>query len=168
MHPYHAAREVVGTLDADSVGIFDGGEVSGWVSLFALPQRRGGWFGLGMLGGLGVGPGFAIGAAVARPGERIVLFAGDGAIGFHIGELDTMVRQDLPITVVVFNNEGWGMSLHGQQAIYGEGTRVVVDLPGTRYDRIAQAFGMAAERIEDPHGIAPAMERGPARRAGRR
>ncbi|HXY27685.1 MAG TPA: thiamine pyrophosphate-binding protein [Acidimicrobiales bacterium] len=159
LHPYHAARAAVSTLDADSVGIFDGGEVSGWVSLFARAQRRGSWFGLGMLGGLGVGPGFAIGAAVGRPGERIVLFAGDGALGFHIGELDTMVRHDLPITVVVFNNEGWGMSLHGQQAIYGEDTRVVVDLLGTRYDRIAQAFGMAAERIEDPEAIGAAMER---------
>ena len=54
-------------LDSDGIGIFDGGEMSGWVSLFAASRRPGSWFGLGAMGGLGVGPGFAIGAATARP-----------------------------------------------------------------------------------------------------
>lgn len=159
MHPYIAAREVVSSLDADSVGIFDGGEVAGWVSMFAKAHKPRSWFGLGMMGGLGVGPGFAIGAAVARPGERVVLMSGDGAIGFHLQELDTMCRHELPVTVVVFNNLGWGMSLHGQQALYGSSTRVVVDLPDIRYDRLGEAFGLHSERLERPDQIEAAMER---------
>jgi acetolactate synthase-1/2/3 large subunit len=51
------------------------------------------------------------------------------------------------------------MSLHGQQALYGEATRVLVDLPDTRYDRIAESFGLHAERIGKPEEIGPAMRR---------
>jgi acetolactate synthase-1/2/3 large subunit len=164
MHPWIAAREVTRALDSDGIGIFDGGELAGWVSLFAAGRRPGSWFGLGAMGGLGVGPGFAIGAATARPDARTVLMSGDGAIGFHLQELNTMARHRLPITVVVFNNMGWGMSLHGQQALYGEATRVAVDLPDTRYDRIAESFGLYAERVAKPEEIGAAMAR--ARAAG--
>jgi acetolactate synthase-1/2/3 large subunit len=87
------------------------------------------------------------------------LLSGDGALGFHLPEFDTMVRHKLPITTIVFNNQVWGMSLHGQQALYGTDTRVVVDLPDTRYDRIAAAFGLYAERVEQPEEIGPAMRR---------
>jgi acetolactate synthase I/II/III large subunit len=164
MHPWIAAREVTRALDSDGTAIYDGGEMSGWVSMFAVGSRPGSWFGLGAMGGLGVGPGFAIGAATARPDVRTILMSGDGAIGFHLQELNTMVRHRLPVTIVVFNNIGWGMSLHGQQALYGEATRVAVDLPDTRYDQIAESFGLYGERVGKPEEIGAAMAR--ARAAG--
>jgi len=159
LHPYFAAKAVMDAVGTDTVTIYDGGEVSAWMAFFARGHRPGSWFGCGMMGGLGVGPGFAIGAQVARPDSRVVLVSGDGAIGFHLPEFDTMLRHGLPVTTVVFNNLGWGMSLHGQQAIYGQETRVVVDLPDTRYDRIAAAFGLYAERVERLEDIGPAMQR---------
>jgi acetolactate synthase I/II/III large subunit len=159
MHPYFAAKAVVEALDTETIAIYDGGELSAWMSFFARAHRPRSWFGLGMMGGLGVGPGFAIGAQVARPESRVVLLSGDGALGFHLPEFNTMVRHKLPITTIVFNNQGWGMSLHGQQALYGTDTRVIVDLPDTRYDQIAAAFGLYAERVERPEEIGPAMRR---------
>lgn len=159
MHPYFAAKAVVEALDTETIAIYDGGELSAWMSFFARAHRPRSWFGLGMMGGLGVGPGFAIGAQVARPESRVVLLSGDGALGFHLSEFNTMVRHKLPITTIVFNNQGWGMSLHGQQALYGTDTRVIVDLPDTRYDQIAAAFGLYAERVERPEEIGPAMRR---------
>jgi acetolactate synthase-1/2/3 large subunit len=159
LHPYFAARAVMDSLGPDTVTVYDGGEVSAWMAFFARAHRPGSWFGCGLMGGLGIGPGFAIGAQVARPDSRVVLVSGDGAIGFNLPEFNTMVRHNLPITTVVFNNLGWGMSLHGQQAIYGVDTRVVVDLPDTRYDRIAAAFGLYAERVERLEDIGPAMQR---------
>ncbi|MCU0270220.1 MAG: thiamine pyrophosphate-binding protein [Acidimicrobiales bacterium] len=159
IHPYVAAREVAAAIGPDPTVVFDGGESSGWINFFARARRPGRWVGIGYLGGLGVGPGFAIGAQVAHPGERVVLVSGDGALGFNLPELDTMLRHELPIVTVVFNNTGWGMSLHGQQLVFGEKTHVVVDLPDTRYDRIAEGFGAHGERVERPEDIAPAIER---------
>lgn len=159
LHPYHAAREVVKSLGDDSVLIYDGGEASGWVNFFASAHTPRSWFGLGQMGGLGVGQGFAIGAQTARPDSRVVLTTGDGAIGFHLQEFDTMVRHCLPITTVVMNNASWGMSMHGQNTIYGPSTRVAVDLPDTRYDRIAETMGLYGERVTALEEIGPAMER---------
>jgi acetolactate synthase-1/2/3 large subunit len=159
MHPYFAAKAVMDSLGPDTVTVYDGGEVSAWMAFFARAHRPRSWFGCGMMGGLGIGPGFAIGAQTARPGSRVVLVSGDGALGFNLPEFDTMVRHRLPITTVVFNNMGWGMSLHGQQALYDADTRVLVDLPDTRYDRIAASFGLYAERVEQPEDIGPAMQR---------
>jgi len=159
IHPYVAAREVAAALGDETVVVYDGGESSGWINFFARAAERSSWFGIGYLGGLGVGPGFAMGAQVAFPERRVVSVSGDGALGFNLAEFDSMVRHGLPVVTVVFNNQGWGMSLHGQQAIYGEETRVVVDLPETRYDRIAESFGLYGERASTPEEIGPAIER---------
>ncbi|WP_238428097.1 thiamine pyrophosphate-binding protein [Frankia nepalensis] len=165
LHPYHVARELTGALEDDAVVVFDGGETAGWISFFARAHRPRSWFGLGMMGGLGVGQGFAIGAQCARPGAQVVLVTGDGGVGFHLQEFDTMARHQLPVTTVVYNNLSWGMSLHGQQAIYGEKTSVAVELPDTRYDHIAAAMGLHAERVTDLDQVGPALRR--ARESGR-
>lgn len=159
LHPYWAARAVVEALPPDAVVIFDGGETAAWLSFFAGRAQPRSWFGLGAMGGLGVGQGMAIGAQVARPAQRVVLITGDGAVGFHLQEFDTMVRHRLPIITVVMNNGCWGMSEHGQDALYGEGTAVAVKLPDTRYDLIAKAFGCQGDHVTTVDDIAPALER---------
>jgi thiamine pyrophosphate-dependent acetolactate synthase large subunit-like protein len=53
---------------------------------------------------IGLGLGMALGAALARPDERCVLFVGDGGLAMSLQELETLVREDIPLTVVVMNN----------------------------------------------------------------
>ena len=113
----------------------------------------------GYLGCLGVSPGFAIGAQIAAPSRRVVLIAGDGGIGFHIQELDTMVRHKLPVVSIVFNNGIWGMSRNGQQIMYGSNYTSITTLSGTRYAAIAEAFGCTSEVVRRFDDIAPALER---------
>jgi len=159
IHPAVAAAEIWKALDDSDVVVSDGGESSGWISAGARARLPGDYQGIGTLGGLGIGTGFSIGLAYARPGQRVVAVTGDGALGFHIQEWDTMLRHRLPVTTVVMNNLGWGMSFHGQDAIYGDGNRVVSDLPDTRYDKIAAGFGLHAERVARVEDIGPALRR---------
>ncbi len=58
-------------------------------------------------GNIGYGVGYAIAAALARPGSHVVWAVGDGSFGFHAMELDTAARFGLPIVTVVMNNQGW-------------------------------------------------------------
>ena len=67
--------------------------------------------------------------------------------------------QNLPIVVVVNNDQQWGMSAHGQDLIYGEDQRVVTDLAPTRYDLAAEGFGCHAEHVVDPADLVPALKR---------
>ena len=70
-----------------------------------------------------------------------------------------MVRHDLSIVSVVYNNVSWGMSLHGQEAMFGRGSGVISRLRDTDYERVALAFGADGERVRDFEAIQPAVRR---------
>ena len=70
-----------------------------------------------------------------------------------------MVRHRLPIVNVVLNNEVWGMSIHGQQIMFGENYSLISKIAGTNYADVARAFGCHSERVTRYADIAPAMRR---------
>lgn len=162
IHPYLAAKAAVETAErvaGDPIFVLDGGEAASWAEYHIRARRPGSILGHGYLGCLGIGPGMAMGAQRAFPDRRVVQFTGDGAIGFHIQEFDSMVRHGLPIVTVILNNLVWGMSLHGQDVMYGSNRRAITELRDTSYDGVAQAFGCHAERVERLADLPAAMER---------
>ena len=159
LHPFHAAKELFAAVGQDAIITVDGGESGAWASMFYRSAAPGGVLTNGYLGALGCGFGFAIGTQVAHPERRVVQVVGDGAAGFHLQELDTMVRHGLPIVTVVFNNTVWGMSIHGQEMVFGAGAGVISKLADTDYDRVAVAFGGYGERVRNFEDISGAVER---------
>ncbi|MFC9357893.1 thiamine pyrophosphate-binding protein [Rhodococcus sp. NPDC057014] len=146
-------------LPADTVLVADGGETPSWLDAAATSDTAGQWFGHGYLGIMGEGMPLAIGAQIAYPDKRVVVWVGDGAVGFNFAEFDTMVRHNLPIVVVVNNDRQWTMSAHGQELLWGSTPRLAVDLRDTRYDIAASGFGAHAEYVEKLDELAPALER---------
>ncbi len=165
IHPFHAARAVAEALDPQTAIAYDGGEAPAWFQPFGRSPGPGLYIGNGYLGTLGVGQGYAIGLARARPGKPVAIIAGDGAVGFHIAEFDTMARHGLPILTVVFNNAAWGMSQHGQELVFGRQKLTAVKLAASAYNKVAEGFGCAGEEITRFEDIAPAVRR--AQRSGR-
>ena len=159
LHPFHATIALVDALGPDTIYALDGGEMGAWLGMVARSTVPGGVMRSGYLGTLGHSFGFAIGAQVAHPDRRVVQIAGDGAFGFHLQQVDTMVRHDLPIVSVVYNNVSWGMSLHGQEAMFGRGSGMISRLRDTDYDRVAIALGASGERVGDFEAIRPAVRR---------
>jgi acetolactate synthase-1/2/3 large subunit len=159
MHPYHAVKAVLDALPPEVVIVSDGGETGNWVGDFGRSSGPGQFLRCGYLGCLGVAPGFAIGAARARPDRPVICFTGDGAAGFNIQEFDTMVRHDLPILTVILNNAAWGMSRNAQLLLYGANREVIVSLASTDYDIVAKGFGLSGIRIDDPEEIGPSVKR---------
>jgi acetolactate synthase I/II/III large subunit len=159
LHPYHAAREALLGAGRDAVVVLDGGEAPLWaqMSVDAVAPHR--VLNLGYMGFLGIGQGFAVGAQIAKPHRRVLQVTGDGAYGFHIQELETMVRHGLPVVTVVLNNACWGMSIHGQEAVYGGGNDVITRLADTDYHEVARAFGGYGERVTELDQVRPAVER---------
>ena len=158
LHPYHATKAAMDALNEDTVVCFDGGESAGWAAVTARSAGPGLCMANGYLGCLGVSPGFAIGAAIANPGKSVAIFSGDGAFGFNLQELDTMVRHDLPIVAIVLNNACWAISKTGQDIVFGENRRSIVKLNSTSYDQVAVAFGGAGETITSYERINPAIK----------
>ena len=158
IHPLRLAAVVRDALDpGDSVAL-DGGELGQWTR-WAIGSPPFVTIGNGKLGGIGCGIPFAIAAKVARPAHRSVAFVGDGTFGFHGLELDTAVRFNLPLVVVVGNDAGWAAERHRQREVYGPDRVVAADLLPTRYDRVAEALGCHGEHVTTVDQLRPALDR---------
>ncbi len=158
IHQSRLAREVANHIAGDGIIVADGGETSLWMAEQAIVLNAGDWLSHGYLGCLGVGIPFALAAKVAHPEKRVVAVIGDGSAGLNIAEFDTAVRHNIPIVVVVNNDQGWGMIRHGQRARYGADHVVGAELGFTRYDLVAQGFGAGSELVTSAACIGPALE----------
>ena len=138
--------------------IGDGGDFVSYAGKFVEPARRGCWLDPGPFGCLGAGLGAAIAARIARPSSQVVLLLGDGAAGFSLLDVDTLIRHDLPVVMICGNNSAWGLEKAPMQMLYGYD--VAADLgPRTRYDDVVRALGGGGETVTDPRGIGPALDR---------
>ena len=156
--PSRIYGELAKRLARDAVVICDGGDFASYAGKFVEVFEPGCWLDTGPYGCLGNGPGYAIAARVARPSSQIALLLGDGAAGFSLMDVDSMVRHRLPVVIIVGNNGMWGLEKHPMQAIYG--WDVACDLqPGCRYDEVVRALGGAGELVTDPEQIGPALDR---------
>ena len=107
-------------------------------------------------GALGFSLPAAIGAAYGAPSSKIVAVMGDGSFGFAVGELETAVRKNLPITFVVFSNASYGWIKASQKSGYGK-RYFSVDFTRSDHARIAEAFGLKAWTVRDPAEMDSAM-----------
>jgi acetolactate synthase-1/2/3 large subunit len=158
IHPARVYGELARVLADDAVVIGDGGDFVSFAGRFVEPARPGGWLDPGPYGCLGTGLGYAIAARLARPSAQVVLLLGDGAAGFSLMDVDTLVRHRLPVVMVCGNNGIWGLEKHPMRMLYGYD--VAADLqPRCRYDRVAEALGGAGELVTTPAELGPALGR---------
>jgi acetolactate synthase-1/2/3 large subunit len=159
IHPNWLLAELREHMPQDSVVVVDGGDFLSFARV-ALPATT--YLDPGPLGCIGVGTPFGIAASLACPGKTVVVATGDGAFGFNAMELDTAVRHHAPVLIVVANNGAWQIEVHDQEETHG---RVVgTQLQFADYAAMARAFGMHAERVEDPELLTSAIERALSRR----
>jgi acetolactate synthase-1/2/3 large subunit len=158
MHPYHLAH-MLGKHMQDGVLVADGGETFVWAELALTATRPGRYLGHGYLGCLGIGIPFGLAAALAHPNERVLVLTGDGSVGLNFSEFDTAVRHNLPVVVVVNNDQAWGMCKHEQELRFGKDRVIGTALPLTHYEKAAEAFGVHAEFVERHEDVIPAVER---------
>ena len=106
-NPLRVCAELGKRLGPNDIVIGDGGDfvaTAAYVLKLEWPQL---WMDPGPLGTLGVGPGYAMAAKLARPDANVVLVYGDGSFGLHGIEFEAMVRQDIPVVAVIGNDAGW-------------------------------------------------------------
>lgn len=158
-HPLRLCAEVDRFLGEEGILISDGGDTQAWMPMVRRFHREGAYMDTGLFGCLGIGIPFALAAKALRPEETVVVFHGDGSMGFNMMEFDTAVRHRLPIIVVVNNDQAWGMIKHGNELTFGRDNRQGSELGLVRYDRIAEAMGGYGELVRDPAHIAGALAR---------
>ena len=156
--PTRIYGELRARLDRDAVVVCDGGDFVSYAGKYIDSYEPGCWMDPGPYGCLGTGMGYAIAARVTHPDRQVVVLLGDGAAGFSLMDVDTLVRHELPVVMVMGNNGIWGLEKHPMQMLYGYD--VAADLqPGCRYDQVVTALGGAGEVVERAEAIVPALDR---------
>lgn len=157
IHPARIYGELIPRLADDAVVIGDGGDFVSFAGRYVEPRRPGHWLDPGPYGCLGTGPGYAMAARLAHPSSQVVLLLGDGAAGFSLMDVDSLVRHDLPVVIVIGNNAGWNLEKHPMRFLYGYD--VAADLHPTPYDEVVRALGGAGETVTRPSDIGVALDR---------
>ena len=152
-------------LDRDAIVIGDGGDFVSYAGKYVDSYEPGTFLDPGPYGCLGMGPGYALAAGLAHPDRQVVLLLGDGAIGFALGDFETLVRHGVNVVAIVGNNGIWGLEKHPMQALFGYD--VVAELsPGIRYDQVVDR-ARRPRRARDRAGARSApRSTAPSRRTG--
>ncbi|NYV77569.1 thiamine pyrophosphate-dependent enzyme, partial [Streptomyces sp. UH6] len=107
-------------------------------------------------GGIGQGLGMGIGAALAHPERPTVVIAGDGGLAVHLGELLTLAQERPRLTLVVFNDGGYGVLRNMQDAHFDR--RSGVDLATPDFALLARAAGLPYARIASEANAGPVIK----------
>ncbi|MBK8741027.1 MAG: thiamine pyrophosphate-binding protein [Betaproteobacteria bacterium] len=139
----------------NAIFVADGGDFVGTASYILRPRGPLTWLDPGAFGTLGVGAGFALGAAVVRPESEVWLIWGDGACGYGLAEFDTFVRHGIPVIAVVGNDAGWTQIAREQVKMLGDDVGTV--LARTAYHEVVQGFGAAGVEIRRAADVAAGL-----------
>ena len=145
----------------DAVTVLDGGNTTLWgVAFNQIYEPRSFLYSVKM-GYLGTGVPFAIGAKLASPERMVYCITGDGAVGFNIMEMETALRENAQIIVLVAVDNGWGMerSAHNFGGVPPEQQQGVNISGEMRYDLIAQGMGCYGEKVDSVDQLPAALQR---------
>jgi acetolactate synthase-1/2/3 large subunit len=157
IHPARIYGDLLPRLTDDAIVIGDGGDFVSFAGKYVEPSQPGRWLDPGPYGCLGTGPGYALAAGLVHPQSPVFLLLGDGALGFSLADIDSLVRHRVPVVMIVGNNAGWALEKHPMRFFMGYD--VIADLAPTRYDDICIALGGGGETVTHAAEIGPAIDR---------
>jgi acetolactate synthase-1/2/3 large subunit len=149
--------EVSAALPDDAILVADTGYSAIWTCTHV--EMSAGQTYLRAAGSLGWSFPAALGAKCAAPDRPVVCFNGDGAFYYHLSEIETALRYDLPVTVVVNNNSGFGQDACNMVArgMPLPQVRELAAFRSTDFAAIARSFGANGIRVTDPAELAAAL-----------
>jgi thiamine pyrophosphate-dependent acetolactate synthase large subunit-like protein len=157
VNPLRLCKEIDAALPDDSVLVADGGDFVGTASYVVRPRGPLRWLDPGAFGTLGVGGGFAIGAARARPSAQVWILYGDGSLGYSLIEFDSYVRHGLAPIAIIGNDACWAQIAREQVKMLKDD--VGVRLARTDYHLAAAGLGAEGLVITRDDEIAPTLAR---------
>jgi acetolactate synthase-like protein len=137
--PVHLFARLEQAMADDAVLVVDGGDFVATASYIVRPRAPLAWLDPGVFGTLGVGGGFALGAALVRPGKEVWLLWGDGSSAYSLAEMDTYVRHGVAPIAIIGNDASWAQIAREQVEVLG--TTLGCDLRRTDYHKVAEGYG---------------------------
>jgi acetolactate synthase-1/2/3 large subunit len=163
MRPEAVMAAIEAQMADDAVLVADTGYAAAWAGALAEVRVAGRNF-LRADGSLGWAFPASLGAQLAAPDKQVICITGDGGFGYHIGDLETALRLDLPVVVIVLNNQTLAFEAHVQTLLYEKMVAEVDDFHDVDYGQVARAFGARGFRVRTAAEFSRALAQGLERR----
>jgi len=159
IRPERFVAEIQKVLPLDALVITDPGTPTPYMAAYyRLPTAGRVFVAPRAHGALGYALPAVVGAHFARPGCKVVGIMGDGSFAISAGELETIQRLHLPVLLIVLTNSCFGWVKAGQRA---SGSKYFgVDFSTLDHAKVARAYGIEGERVEDPADLARTLRKG--------
>lgn len=151
--PQQLIEKVSDLVDDDTIVVTDVGQHQMWAAQFFNSRKPRQFLTSGGLGTMGYGLPAAMGAKLAKPQQKVVVFTGDGSIMMNIQELATMADNNIDVKIVLLHNSVLGMVYQWQKLFYGH--RFSNTIMDTKVDfvKLAEAMGIKGVRIQGLDGF---------------
>ena len=159
IYPDRLCAEITRALPEDGILVADTGYSGIWTSTLIELNGAGQTY-LRAAGSLGWSFPAALGAKCAAPGRKAICWSGDGAIYYHLTELETARRRGIAVVLVINNNSGFGQgwpNIQRQQGNKPGDVRELVRFGPTNFADVARVFGLRGIRVEQASQLAPAL-----------
>ncbi|PWR76263.1 biosynthetic-type acetolactate synthase large subunit [Methanospirillum stamsii] len=146
LYPQFVIKTLAKILADKGVIVSEVGQNQMWTAQWFKFTRPRQWISSGGLGTMGYGFPASMGAHFACPDQPVVVLAGDGSFQMNIQELGTVAQYNIPVKVIVLNNQFLGMVRQWQQLFY-EHRYSYTELPEVHFERIAKAYGIEGATV---------------------
>ncbi len=139
LHPVAAIDAVISALPAEATIVSSHGNIDFWADARVQVRRPDLYLRAGQSGALGAELPYGIGARFAHPDRPVVVFVGDGGVGYHVTELETAARYGRPVIVAVLDDQKWAAIAIPQRMAYGG--EYEMELPRRDWVKVAEGLG---------------------------
>jgi len=167
LHAEWAMMRLVEKMPKDAILVEEGLTSTTTLFNYFAFRDRNSFFG-NVSGGIGWGIAAAVGVQIAEPGRRVFAVIGDGSAMYSITALWSAANQKLPVIFLIMNNEGYQILKNRLKLFHGNDQPIGMDFedPPMNVTKIAEGFGVAAERVDSAESFDAAMKRALARTDG--
>lgn len=155
LHPIAAVDAVVAATPADTIFVSSHGNVDFWADARMRVRSPDLYLRAGQSGSLGAEVPYGLGSRFAFPKRPVVVFVGDGGVGYHVTEIETAARYDRPIIIAVLDDQKWGAIALPQRLAYGE--EYEMSLPRRDWVKVAEGLGGTGAFARSTEEIATAL-----------
>ncbi|MDN2664285.1 acetolactate synthase 2 catalytic subunit [Psychromonas sp. 14N.309.X.WAT.B.A12] len=152
-------RQLAETMPADTVICSDVGQHQMWVAQHMFVDRPENHISSSGLGTMGFGVPAAVGAQVARPNDTVIAVSGDGSFMMNIQELGTIKRKQLPVKILLIDNQRLGMVRQWQELFFNGRFSETILTDNPDFVTLASAFDIPGETIVVKSQIEQALQR---------
>ncbi len=157
--PQEILRAMESLRDGGDIVVTDVGQHQMWAAQECSFKEPRTFLTSGGLGTMGYGMGAAIGAYFAKPDKKVFLVTGDGSFHMNMNEMVTLKSYNVPVVVMIFNNEVLGMVRQWQKLFYGRRFSSTDPHRATDFAAAAKAFGIESFTVSKSEDILPTLKK---------